>query len=92
MGKVLVLAVMEDAARSYEDQSCHRCAELMREAVAAVSELIVFAECSAALEMRADIGHPILERHGWDWEDRFDIPAAEFVRRLGRAALAKVQP
>lgn len=54
-----------------------------------LSGLLAAAECAEALDMPADAGWPILERHGWDRTKRFDLTATEFVTRLRRAAVAK---
>lgn len=57
--------------------------------IAAAPELLAVAECEEALGMPASEGRVVLERHGWVYEDRLDIPAALFVRNLRRAAIAK---
>lgn len=65
-----------------------RCARL----IAAAPELFAALQCEEALDKPTSEGYEILERHGWNPEGRFEMPASEFVRRLRRAAMAKATP
>ena len=57
--------------------------------IAAAPELLAAAECDAAMDLPTEQVWLVLERHGWNREDRFARPAYEFVRRLRAAAIAK---
>lgn len=50
-------------------------------------ELRAALECCAALDMPTEKGWAILERHGWSRDDRFELNATEFVRRMRENAL-----
>ena len=59
--------------------------------IAAAPELYAVAECEEALDMNGTEGWAILERHGFDVSNRFELPATQFVARMRRAALAKAR-
>ena len=45
-------------------------------------------ECSRALDLPNKEAIAVLVKHGWSYENRFDIPACLFVRQLQDKALA----
>ncbi|MES0444906.1 MAG: hypothetical protein ABUJ92_00035 [Desulfobacterales bacterium] len=45
-------------------------------------------ECSRALDLPHDEGVQVLERHGWSYAGRFELPASEFVKRLQDSVLS----
>lgn len=57
----------------------------------ATKELLGVLECHEALDMSSDRAVPILESHGWEYSNRFDMPASNFVRKMRAKALAKYQ-
>lgn len=46
-----------------------------------LKKLVAAAECAQALDMKYHHGLALLEHHGFSNEDRFDLPASEFVKR-----------
>lgn len=58
---------------------------------AAAPELLEALECEEALGLPLNEGKAILERCGWDYSNRFDLPATEFVERKRKAAIAKAR-
>jgi len=44
-------------------------------------------ECSQALDMRYSEGKAVLEHHGFDSANRFEVPASEFVAKLQSEAI-----
>ena len=52
-----------------------------------VKALLVAAECQSALSMSYNDGIKALEKHGFNNEDRFDLPATDFADRKSKEAL-----
>lgn len=52
-------------------------------------KLTAAVECSLALDLPHAEGVAVLERHGWNYANRFDLPATEFVRQLQNKALSQ---
>lgn len=52
-----------------------------------VKKLIAAVECSMALDMPHAEGLAILQSHGFDFDNRFNLPATKFVKNLQEEAL-----
>lgn len=86
-----VCEIIDPDFRQVADSLYERDAALIVRAVNSHADLKAATECTLALDMDADEGRAILERHGFVWDDRFHKPATEFVAKLCRAALAKAE-
>lgn len=77
-------------------ETCHcgnpRCdAPARKRLEEAAPDLLAAAECEEALDLPWEEGRPILESHGWSYDQRFELPASEFVMKMRRAAIAKAR-
>ena len=54
-------------------------------------ELLAALECVQALDMPRLAGEDLLIDHGFDYENRFDLPATKFVQQRVKAAIAKAK-
>ncbi len=53
--------------------------------------LVAVVECSQALDMQVDEGRTTLVRYGWDYSNRDDLNARQFVWNLRKKAIAKLR-
>lgn len=57
-------------------------AEAIAKALNLHDTLVAVVECSQALGLPWDSAWVILEKHGWDYNKRFDLAASQFVYNL----------
>lgn len=57
--------------------------------IAAAPELLAAVKCAQALDLPYKEGKAALEANGFDYSDRFETAATEFVKELQNKAIAK---